>query len=43
MGSGMSTYYDGVISDVNEGARDLGVRVGMEAKAAAHLLLGAHE
>jgi len=39
MGSGMSTYQDGVISAVNDVARDLGVRVGMEARAAAHLLL----
>ena len=35
----MSTYRDGVISAMNKLARDLGVRVGMNAKEAARLLL----
>ena len=39
MGDGMSTYRDGVISAMNKLARDLGVRVGMDAKEAARLLL----
>lgn len=39
MGDGHSTYHDGVISAANVHATACGVRVGMEAATAAHLLL----
>lgn len=39
MGDGLSTYYDGVISACNEGARRRGVRDGQRALEAARLLL----
>ena len=39
MGDGLSTYYDGVISACNEGARRCGVREGQPAREAAQLLL----
>lgn len=39
MGDGMSTWQDGVISAANAAARERGVRVGMAARDAAHLLL----
>lgn len=39
MGDGLSTYHDGLISAANRPARDRGVRVGMAAATAAHLLL----
>ena len=39
MGDGRSTYFDGVISAHNDAARRLGVRVGMPATEAAHLML----
>jgi hypothetical protein len=39
MGDGHSTYFDGVISAVNELAEDAGVRVGMSAIEAARLLV----
>jgi hypothetical protein len=39
MGDGLSTYFDGVISAFNEGARRCGVRVGQPAREAALLLL----
>lgn len=40
MGDGRSTYEDGVISACNRLAERRGVRVGMPAREAAHLLLG---
>ncbi|MFO1377927.1 MAG: hypothetical protein U1F14_13100 [Steroidobacteraceae bacterium] len=39
LGDAYSTYHDGVIVACNEPARRRGVRVGMPAKEAAHLLL----
>lgn len=39
MGDGLSTYRDGLISAANRPARDRGVRIGMAAATAAHLLL----
>ena len=39
MGSGLSHYYDGIISAVNNGALNRGVEIGMPASAAAKLLL----
>jgi uncharacterized protein YunC (DUF1805 family) len=39
MGSGLSSYEDGIISAVNTLARDAGVEVGMTAKVAAQLLV----
>ena len=39
MGSGLSHYYDGVISAVNAHAVNKGVSIGMEASEAASLLL----
>jgi hypothetical protein len=39
MGDGLSTYYDGIISACNEGARLRGVREGQPAREAAELLL----
>ncbi len=39
IGSGLSTYQDGVISACNSVAQQKGVRIGMLAKAAAELML----
>lgn len=39
MGDGLSSYYDGVISACNRGARERGVEIGQRALLAAHLLL----
>ena len=39
MGSGLSHYYDGIISAVNNGALKRGVEIGMPASTAAKLLL----
>lgn len=39
MGSGLSHYYDGIISAVNNGALNRGVEIGMPASTAAKLLL----
>lgn len=39
LGDAYSTYYDGVIVACNEPARQRGVRIGMPAREAAHLLL----
>ena len=39
LGDGRSTYFDGIISAVNEGAAAKGVRLGQTAIAAAELLL----
>jgi hypothetical protein len=39
MGDGQSTYFDGVVSAVNQLAHDKGVRVGQPAREAALLLL----
>ncbi|WP_193312770.1 cupin domain-containing protein [Georgenia subflava] len=39
MGDGKSTWADGVISAMNDLARDAGVTVGMSAREAAHLLV----
>lgn len=39
LGDGMSTYTDGVISAANELALACGVRIGMSARDAAHLLV----
>lgn len=43
MGDGQSTYFDGVISAVNELAAEAGVRVGQTAQQAAHLLVDRSE
>ncbi len=39
MGDGLSTYHEGIISAANSLAEAAGVRLGMPAKEAAHLLL----
>ncbi len=39
MGDGLSTYLDGIIGAANELAVAAGVRIGMTASEAAHLLL----
>jgi uncharacterized protein YunC (DUF1805 family) len=39
MGSGLSTYFDGIVSASNRGAEAAGVRVGMTAREAARLLV----
>lgn len=41
IGDPQSTYQDGVLSAVNETAKALGLRVGMSAKEAAHIMLDA--
>ena len=40
LGDSRSTYFDGIISAVNEHASAKGVRIGQTAIAAADLLLG---